>query len=373
MKYFKHKFPKPLLAGIVSLTMLTSTASAVDPVLTDTQLHTVLGVVTNFILDEETKNYKPPKKTGQVNSYNVNGDQIFDGSLKDDGFYQTGITPNYTRDDGNEIVTDHVTGLQWQDNLAASTTQKPWLDANVYSQCQGIGGFALDRTKCYDTTGDTVTSYCSNLILGGETDWRLPTGKELLSLSDYGQVNPTIDPTFQNTASSYYWSSNTALTDDAFAMEVNFVSGDWDLLNKVIDNYVRCVRAGDEVTPPDFTKTGNIVTDNTTGLQWQDDAAGNKKTQRIAIDYCEALNLDGFNDWRLPNLNELNSLIDESTYDPSIFAAFQNTAPNPSRYWSSTTYVGVVSSAWSVNFSNGGYGLFIKSGSNYVRCVRAGQ
>jgi len=244
MKHIKHKLPKPLLAGIVSLTMLTNSASAVDPVLTDTQLHGVLGVVTNFILDDNSKNYKPLKKTGQVNSYNANGLQVFDGSLKDDGFYQKGVAPNYTRDAGNEIVTDHVTGLQWQDDLAAKTVQKQWLETITYEQCTGTNGQTLDATQCSVTAGDTAASYCTNLVSGGFTDWRLPTRKELVSLSDYGQSSPAIDVTFQNTTSSTYWSSSTYVSNVSRAWVVSFSNGSQSYSTKGTGLFVRCVRAG---------------------------------------------------------------------------------------------------------------------------------
>jgi len=121
----------------------------------------------------------------------------------------------------------------------------------------------------------------------------------------------------------------------------------------------------------DFTKSGNIVTDNTTGLQWQDDAVGTAVSWQAAIDSCEALSLDGFSDWRLPNLNELISLVDYGTYSPSIDPTFQYTVSNG--YWSSTTHANFASYAWGVNFSSGIQGSSSKSTSPYVRCVRAGQ
>jgi len=121
----------------------------------------------------------------------------------------------------------------------------------------------------------------------------------------------------------------------------------------------------------DFTKTANIVTDNSTGLQWQDDAVGTAMDWQAAIDHCEALSLDGFSDWRLPNLKELTSIVDDSTASPAIESTFQNTAS--SYYWSSTTYVGIVSSAWVVYFGYGYQLSVVKSPSYYVRCVRAGQ
>jgi len=48
------------------------------------------------------------KKTGQTKSYDKDGNEVTDGSLKDDGYYQKGVDPSYTRDDVKEIVIDHI-------------------------------------------------------------------------------------------------------------------------------------------------------------------------------------------------------------------------------------------------------------------------
>jgi len=303
--------------------------------------------------------FNSPKKTGQTQSYDATGTVVTDGSQKDDGFYQKGTTPSYTRDNTKEIVVDHVTGLQWQDDSATATVTKPWLTA------------ANDVPPYTNTSGDTAATYCSNLALGGHTDWRLPTRKELVSLSNYGQSIPAIDATFQNTASSNYWSSTTYVDVVSRAWFVGFNNGHQSNSTKNLGYNVRCVRAGDTETPPDFTKTANIVTDNSTGLQWQDDAVGTTMDWQAAIDHCEVLSLDGFNDWRLPNLKELTSIVDDSTVSPTIESTFQNTVPGS--YWSSTAYVGNVSRAWIVDFSLGAQGRLTKSFGNYVRCVRAGE
>jgi len=127
------------------------------------------------------------------------------------------------------------------------------------------------------------------------------------------------------------------------------------------------------VVSADLSKSGNIVTDSNTRLQWQDDAIG---TQQIswtaAIDYCESLNLDSQNDWRLPNLKELTSIMDDTKRNPSIdTAVFANTASND--YWSSTTLASYSYAAWHVDFYYGNQGGNDKSVSYYVRCVRDGQ
>ena len=117
----------------------------------------------------------------------------------------------------------------------------------------------------------------------------------------------------------------------------------------------------------DFSKNGNIVTDSTTGLQWQDNETVNKAWTE-AIDYCEALVLDGHDDWRLPNKKELLSIVDYSRYRPSMDAAFTHTASN--NYWSATALAHITNHAWIVHFDNGDTEGGLKSNGYYVRCVR---
>jgi len=121
-----------------------------------------------------------------------------------------------------------------------------------------------------------------------------------------------------------------------------------------------------------FSKNENIVTDSNTGLQWQDDSIVSGRSWTQAIDYCENLTLDTHSDWRLPNLKELTSIMDDSRTSPSIdTSAFENTAP--SYYWSSTIYAGYSRYAWYVDFYDGYQRNSNKSKDYHVRCVRAGQ
>ena len=121
----------------------------------------------------------------------------------------------------------------------------------------------------------------------------------------------------------------------------------------------------------DFTKSGNVVTNNYSQLQWEDDDVGSTKTWREAIDYCETLTLDGLSGWRLPNINELKSITNKATHSPAAVSAFTNLGSN--QYWSSTTYEASKEKAWLVDFGDakesGGKKTYHKS----VICVRGGQ
>jgi len=113
-----------------------------------------------------------------------------------------------------------------------------------------------------------------------------------------------------------------------------------------------------------------IVTDSTRSLQWQDDV-NISKTWIEAIDYCEALTLGGYSDWRLPNFNELYYIADRSKAYPVINSVFHNVTPR--FYWSSMSVAEKASSAWVIDFYYGGDYWNSKSLSGNVRCVRIGQ
>ncbi|MBW2709448.1 MAG: DUF1566 domain-containing protein, partial [Deltaproteobacteria bacterium] len=129
-----------------------------------------------------------------------------------------------------------------------------------------------------------------------------------------------------------------------------------------------------------YQDNGNgTVTDTSTGLIWQQDTArdgqGNYDTMtwEEALAYCEALNLGGHTDWRLPTIKELGSLVDLSRYLPSINTTFFPNTVSSSGYWSSTTGANGTHNAWGVYFRNGSDDHFHKSSSRYVRSVRSGQ
>lgn len=115
----------------------------------------------------------------------------------------------------------------------------------------------------------------------------------------------------------------------------------------------------------------NIVTDECTGLMWQDNDITSAMTWFDAVDYCENSAMGDYSDWRLPNRSELLSIIDKSRNKPAMSPTFNNVVLNS--YWSSTPLVNSSGFAWIVHFSYGGTFANYKHNAFFVRCVRGGQ
>ncbi len=129
----------------------------------------------------------------------------------------TAAADSYT-DNGDGTVTDIFTGLMWQQTFSSTTV-----------------------------TWDQALAYCVGLNLGGHTDWRLPTIKELRSLVDFSLYEPSINTTyFPNTVESSFWSSTTNASDTLKAWGVGFSWGSAGSYYKddYSHYYVRAVRGG---------------------------------------------------------------------------------------------------------------------------------
>jgi hypothetical protein len=118
----------------------------------------------------------------------------------------------------------------------------------------------------------------------------------------------------------------------------------------------------------------DCITDNLTGLMWVKSPDSTTREWTDALTYANDLSLCGYSDWRLPNINELESLVNAEW---SNIASWLNTQGFSnvlaSYYWSSTTGAYYTGDAWVVGMSYGYVSYGYKANDFYVLPVRAGQ
>ena len=135
-------------------------------------------------------------------------------------------------------------------------------------------------------------------------------------------------------------------------------------------------------------------TDLGTGLMWQEPPAKRKMTWSDAMKYCENLVLAGHDDWRLPAISELRSLIrgcngpekcgNLSVSNKECKPCDHNQGPGPNgwympgslhkgpetMYWSSLSVIGYSDYAWALIFNSGHVYGYVKEFIHATRCVR---
>ena len=273
-----------------------------------------------------------------------------------------GNAPSY-RDNGDGTVTDLNTGLTWQQDPGNKVT---W---------------------------EAAVAGADTFELGGHTDWRLPTIKELYSLIDFRGVTdrsaatsvPYIDTDYfafrygdasagERFIDAQYCSAteyvSTTMHGNATVFGVNFADGRIKGYPKYRPGpggwmaktfFCLYVRGNTSYGVNSFVDNGDgTVTDRSTGLMWmQDDSgslgAGHGADGRLdwqqALEWAENLTYAGYSDWRLPNAKELHSIVDytrspattgSAAIDP-IFHCTPITGEDGRAdygfYWTSTTHL----------------------------------
>jgi hypothetical protein len=111
------------------------------------------------------------------------------------------------------------------------------------------------------------------------------------------------------------------------------------------------------------------VSDHKIGAMWQKNDDGTKRTWQEAIDYCVDLSLVEDDDWILPSIDVLGSIVDYGGVPPACEPILQCQGD---RYWSSSPFIDAPENAWFVGFFDGPVLPTSKSKYGYARCVRSG-
>ena len=211
--------------------------------------------------------------------------------------------------------------------------------------------------------------YCKNLTINKYANWRVPTIEELYTIVDYNSSNPALKSEFKHISPNGYWSANSYQLDNNLIIGMNFNDGSDGVSRKTNLQHTICVR-GDFSTNHSFSKENDIVLDTKTNIEWQDNNDTKNKflTYEEANSYCKNLILSNKNNWRIPTLKELHSIVDRGNFMPSINQSFSNT--NSRFYWTSTLYKDDNKKVWTILFTDGNDYQKIKDKKAYIRCVR---
>jgi hypothetical protein len=299
------------------------------------------------------------------------------------------VSPNIIIDGGVDSGRDSSgESYSYVDYRTTSFTESTVGDDVIYTDSPT--GLIWPKGYVKDIAWQDALDYCDGLGYARKTDWRLPDIRELATLIDYGRFNPaTSFPGTPFPGLPYgrsFWSSSSDVSRTQDAWGVAFPDGLVATNNKHYSaGYgVKCVRGKPLVTGSFDTLTVSgvpVVKDTATGLIWQRCAAGlgggtcgtgavAEYDWQAASLYCEGLDWAGYDDWRLPDANELRGLVDYGKHDPaSVFPNMPGTW-----FWSSSERTGFPFSnqddAWIVNFKDGDVSYDLWQFEYAVRCVR---
>lgn len=285
--------------------------------------------------------------------------------------------PNYV-DNGDGTVTDMLTGLMWQ--------QSPDTD--------GDGDIdAADKM----TYAEAVAG-AESFNLAGYDDWRLPTIKELYSLILFSGIDPSgyegtntdnLVPFINTEFFDFAYGDTDAgerIIDAQFASSNMYVDGELLFGVNFADGrikgyglqmpfgpgdktfFVMYVRGNTEYGINNFLDNGDsTITDNATGLMWMKNDSKVGMNWEAALNFAENREYAGYSDWRLPDVKELQSIVDYTrspgtTSSAAIDPLFNCTQITNEAgevdypfYWSSTTH-----NNWSTGV--GGFASYVSFG-----------
>jgi hypothetical protein len=247
----------------------------------------------------------------------------------------------------------------------------------------GQSGSDCSTGSATQYTWQDAKDFCDNLNYADHDDWRLPEIHELESIVDYSNPDWAIDSTAFPATPDFFWSSLSVVGNTSLAWYVSFYDGIMCYNYNTYGYDVRCVRGGPLVMgsfESSVISGERVVRDEASGLEWQGCPAGQSGSDcstgsathynwQEATDYCDNLTWAGYSDWRLPNFNELVSIVDYTTYKPAINTTAFPATPND-YFLSSSSCVHDTSDAYNIDLNDGIANGFIKTVKNDIRCVR---
>lgn len=321
-------------------------------------------------------------QTGQLTCHDQAGRPVDCAGSGQDAEFKKGLPwPSQRFVSTADIVKDRLTGLSWTKNANLTEFPVTWQEAlDVISEMNLQNRF-------------------------NHSDWRLPNRRELRSLIDHQTRKPALPPkhAFANIFQGWYWTSTSAAINPAYAWYIHLEGARMFYGNKKQYCFLWPVRGGgSDIIPatgqkqcydsrgnriactdsgqdgelvrgtawpePRFEEIDTRVIDRLTDLCWtrKADLTGRQVTWDEALAAVARLNAGAAEKlhWRLPNINELETLVDCSMHSPALPAGhpFQETRET---YWSSTTSIFEPTWAWALYLHKGAVGVGHKKGPHF--------
>lgn len=329
--------------------------------------------------------------TGQTLCYDVDGRVIQCAGTGQDGEFRYGrVWPSPRFVVHGDTVIDKLTDLVWSRDANPLEFPLTWPNALQAVARLNAEGYA------------------------GYTDWRLPNRRELRSLMSFDARKPAL-PTghpFENVFLGWYWSSTSAAIDPDYAWYVHMEGARmfygrkdqyylvWPVRGgesaivlatgqcrcyDVVGGEIDCAGSGQDgelrkglaLPTPRFRQEVNTVVDLLTGLRWLQNA----NVSGVPVDWQNALiavqelnrqRVAGITDWRLPNINELEALVDCSFHSPALTGDHPFTDVQEV-YWSATTSFFETDWSWALYMHKGATGVGHKRAAAFYVWAVAGS
>jgi hypothetical protein len=319
--------------------------------------------------------------TGMSRCYSEDGEPIACLGSGQDGEFRPGTGWSVDRFEslGDHLVRDLATRLIWPKNSCLSEYPLPWLEGLALVE-------QMNREEKY-----------------GRRDWRMPNRRELRSLIDHSMKKPALTRghPFHNLFLGWFWTSTTAALAPAYAWYLHLEGGRmfygektgsfwlWpvcgvsdilpatgatlcydergEVMTDCRQSQDGALRLGCPWPVPRFIPGWSGVLDRLTGLTWHTRAGlgGQTATWSEALatvgSYAQETGLP----WRMPNINELESLVDASAHSPALSPGHPFTDLQQA-YWSSTTSGFETDWAYALYLDKGAVGVGYKKNRDFA-------
>ena len=362
-------------------------------------------------------------KTGQTACYGSNYTVIPCSGTGQDGAFQEGVAwpnPRFT-DNNNGTITDNLTGLIWLRDPGCSDIVAGINPLNAMTLADALTwSNGLSNGKCGLSDGSSVgqwrlpniSEYESLVDISRPTYFALPSPNPFVVVADLMYISSTTYAGNTGIGWTFYIGDGSTGTPDSVEGGFSGRGRGWAVRSGPYGGTIQLPKTGQKISygtnddgalqegvawpNPRFTDNGNgTVTDKLTGLIWLRNAACTATvagiynplgeltwqnaliwTNGLANGICGLTDGSSAGQWRLPNRNELQSLIDRSQYNPALPSGhpFEGVFLGKSyvAYWTSSTYLDDANEAWEVYMYDGSVDPIFTNAGDGVWPVRSG-